>query len=73
MVLYVKGKGNDFWHWCKNCSKYPEKEDIIKTIIQEPVEDLCPECHEKRQNNYCEDRTEKDELPPVGATNGEVF
>lgn len=52
MTLYVRGENDTFWHWCKNCEKYPS--DIEQTTTKRPTEDLCPECYENQASGNCE-------------------
>lgn len=51
MVLYVKGEKDIFWHYCKNCSKYPE--EITDTKTEMPKDKVCPQCYANDQNNDC--------------------
>ena len=63
MTLYVIGENDNFWHYCKNCSKYPF--EITKTIIYKPKDNLCPECSKNEQNDKCEGKTII--IPPLGS------
>jgi hypothetical protein len=61
--MYVIGENDGFWHYCKNCSKYPL--EITNTIITKPKKDLCSECFENEQNDTCEGKTVV--IPPLGS------
>ncbi|CEA12793.1 hypothetical protein [Methanobacterium formicicum] len=69
MVLYVKKADDKFWHWCKNCSKYPELEDISETMPQKPAKNLCPECYGKKEDKDCENG-KSDNKTGVATTKG---
>ncbi len=52
MATYVKGPGKDTWHWCKNCSNYPQS--IGHTSPTKPTSgELCNECRAKEAAGTC--------------------
>jgi signal peptidase I len=48
---YVKGSDHDNWHWCKNCTQYPEF--AFASQWERPLSDLCPQCKTKEDNGEC--------------------
>jgi hypothetical protein len=64
LTLYVTGENDIFWHWCKNCPKYPSEEGIDQTTTERPTENLCPQCYDKESNDDCEGK--RDTSMPVG-------
>jgi len=52
LPTYVKGHDKDTWHWCKNCSKYPQT--IAKTTTVREW-DLCEECKDKEKLKTCQE------------------
>ena len=48
---YVRGKGSDTWHWCKNCSLYPTT--IMEMQSYRPSFDLCNQCKSKEDEGTC--------------------
>lgn len=49
---YRKKDGEDTWHWCRNCSKWPAsgyKEEQSKPLSGP----LCNECKAKDQSGTC--------------------
>lgn len=51
MATYVRTKGSDTWHWCKNCSQYPTV--IGDTKYTRPESDLCNQCKAKEKDGTC--------------------
>jgi hypothetical protein len=51
MTLYVKPVGGEEYHWCKNCSNYPEY--IGGTTTTRPEGYLCDQCKAKERNGNC--------------------
>ncbi len=51
MVEYVKGVPPDRWHWCKNCTQYPNYVDQRRS--RRPEHDLCDECKSKEAKQDC--------------------
>jgi len=55
MKTYRKRIGHDTWHWCKNCSNWPETNyDEIKRDGRPTTGELCNECLAKENANTCE-------------------
>lgn len=51
--MYVRLNRSDTWHWCKNCSKYPQGSDVVKSRNKPNSGELCNECKSKDSNNNC--------------------
>lgn len=51
MASYVRAPGSDTWHWCRNCSNYPET--IASRRESRPSGDLCNQCKSKERDNTC--------------------
>ena len=51
-MKYRKRKGNDTWHFCKNCSNYP-KSGYDERVTKPTTGEFCNECLAKRKNNNC--------------------
>lgn len=51
MTKYVQAENGTTWHWCTNCSKYPET--IGESRTTRPAWDLCEECKAKEKNKNC--------------------
>ena len=52
MTEYKRRKGSDTWHWCKNCSSWPQFE--YESRHEKPTYgELCNECKAKEQNQNC--------------------
>ena len=45
---YRRKKGSDTWHWCKNCSKWPES-DYDVTNTKPTTGEKCNECLSKEK------------------------
>ncbi len=52
MAEYRKRKGNDRWHFCKNCSNWPTT-DYVSTTSKPTNGELCDECKGKENNSNC--------------------
>jgi hypothetical protein len=52
MTKYVKAKGSDTWHWCRNCSNYPTNIGDTKSIKPTSGE-LCNQCKTKDRAGTC--------------------
>jgi len=56
MPTYVRKKGSDAWHWCKNCSNYPTGSDVetYSGTGSRPSDfELDNECKAKEKANNC--------------------
>lgn len=53
MASYVKAKGSDTWHWCRNCSRYPSGPDVEKSTSKPQSGELCNECRAKQARGDC--------------------
>ena len=53
MTQYRKKKGSDTWHWCKNCSNWPESNYDVQHV--KPADDeLDNQCKAKDREGTCE-------------------
>jgi hypothetical protein len=53
VVAYRKAKGSDTWHWCKNCSRWPNTN--YDEQQQKPTSgELCYECKGKEAAKTCQ-------------------
>jgi len=53
MTEYRKKKGSDTWHWCKNCSNWPESNYDVQHV--KPTDDkLDNQCKAKDKKGTCE-------------------
>jgi len=53
MTKYVRAKGTNVWHWCTNCSNYPDEENIEGVQYTRPSYDLCNQCKAKEKAGNC--------------------
>ena len=53
MKTYVRKKGSDTWHWCRNCSDYPTGSDVEKKDTKPTSGELCNQCRGKEANGNC--------------------
>lgn len=57
MTTYRRRKDGDTWHWCTNCSNYPNNSDdvtVTKVGRERPsYGELCNECRAKEKANIC--------------------
>jgi len=55
MAFYVRKKGGNLWHWCKNCSQYPSIADKTEGRGSRPVDSevLCEECRGLTDKGEC--------------------
>jgi len=57
MPTYVRGPGSDTWHWCKNCTSYPQTIAASQTLPpgQRPKSgELDDQCLAKERNGTCQ-------------------
>jgi hypothetical protein len=56
MPTYVRKKGSDTWHWCKNCSNYPTGPDVDSIITpgRPSYGELDNECKDKEKDGTCQ-------------------
>jgi hypothetical protein len=47
MAEFRRRQDTDRWHWCNNCSDYPEEKDILISHIRPEYGSFCEECQEK--------------------------
>ena len=51
---YRRQKGNNRWHFCKNCQNWPTKDYVEYSGNEDqPQGDFCDECLKKQENNNC--------------------
>lgn len=55
MKSYVKKKGSDTWHWCKNCSNYPKGLNVDKSLLRPSNGELCDQCKSKDRDRTCKE------------------
>ena len=53
MTTYVKRKGRDTWHWCKNCANYPTGPDVVTKHSKPTSGELCNQCKAKDNRGDC--------------------
>lgn len=53
MAMYVRKRGSDTWHWCKNCSKYPTGSDVEVSYTKPTSGELDNECKAKEAAKNC--------------------
>ena len=46
-------KGNDTWHFCKNCSNWPTAAESEIKYTKPTTGELCNECKAKQSNGDC--------------------
>jgi hypothetical protein len=51
MAKYVQGAGADSWHWCRNCTQWPD--NIARQQDERPETDLCNQCEAKERHDEC--------------------
>jgi hypothetical protein len=49
---YRRRRGGDTWHWCRNCSTWPDA-DFEETTVKPRVGELCNECKAKEKMGAC--------------------
>jgi hypothetical protein len=55
VMEYRFHRQQDIWHFCRNCSKWPQSEfDVVSFPIQSSYFDLCKECVELNSHGECE-------------------
>ncbi len=53
VVAYRRGKSQDTWHWCRNCSIWPTH-DYEESSSRPTTGGLCNECHAKQRAGNCD-------------------
>jgi len=54
MPTYRKRKGRDTWHWCTNCSLWPDSDyEEVTTPGRPSSGELCNECRSKEEKGEC--------------------
>lgn len=56
MPTYVQAPDSDTWHWCRNCSNYPDeiaKEEFHPGTERPSSGELDNECLGKERNDDC--------------------
>ena len=54
MTVYRRRRGKDVWHWCTNCSNWPEKDFfVIEREFRPTTYELCNECLTKDKAGIC--------------------
>ena len=51
MAKYVQAPDSDTWHWCRNCSGFPQT--VANETDERPGSDLCNECKAKEDAGDC--------------------
>ena len=51
-MTYRKKRGSDTWHWCRNCSKWPES-GFDQESAKPTTGELCNECKSKDRTGAC--------------------
>ena len=51
-MSYRRRKGNDTWHFCRNCSNWPVS-DYDSKEDKPSTGEFCNECKAKRTNGTC--------------------
>lgn len=59
MPTYVRRADNDAWHWCTNCTNYPEPHEIAERVTlpagQRPDDgELDNQCKSKERDGDCD-------------------
>ncbi len=54
MTAYRKIRAADTWHWCENCSSWPDR-DFIERKGPPGIGQLCGECKALDKSNICEE------------------
>lgn len=49
---YRKRKDKDTWHWCKNCSNWPDSNYDVR-YSKPTYGELCNQCKSKDKENNC--------------------
>ena len=49
---YRRRRNGDTWHWCSNCSKYPQ-DNFEKRHTKPITGKFCEECIIRSQNRNC--------------------
>jgi hypothetical protein len=57
-VYYRKRKGDNFWHFCKNCEKWPMVSYEERGAEYPPMGGFCLDCIQKHREGNCEGFTE---------------
>jgi uncharacterized protein (DUF433 family) len=52
VLVYRRGKGQDTWHWCKNCSTWPTN-NYEENSSKPTSGELCDECRSKQMAGNC--------------------
>jgi uncharacterized protein (DUF433 family) len=51
--MYRRRKGSDTWHWCSNCSTWPESSYEEQASSVSLTGERCNECSAKERNGNC--------------------
>ena len=52
MPTYRRKKGSDTWHWCRNCSNWPDS-DNDERYSKPTSGELCNQCIAKDKDGNC--------------------
>ena len=52
MTLFVRAAGASEYHWCENCSKYPD--ELANMTHTRPEGYLCEECEAQEKAGDCD-------------------
>jgi hypothetical protein len=52
MPEYRRQKQSTVWHWCRNCSQWPQ-ENFESVYIKPTTGELDRECHAKQESGDC--------------------
>ena len=53
MALYRKRHNSEVWHWCSNCTRWPEKGDFEERKRKPSSGSLCQQCQSKESRKAC--------------------
>jgi len=54
MITYRRRRGKDVWHWCTNCTDWPEEDFIVVEKEFRPTSyELCDQCFAKEKAGNC--------------------
>lgn len=52
MANYRRKRSSDTWHWCSNCTEYPES-DYLEHPSKPSSGELCDQCKAKEKAGNC--------------------
>lgn len=57
---YRRAQGDNAWHFCRNCQKWPAANYEEKDVDQPPMGGFCFECIQKQRERNCDGFTVAD-------------